>query len=127
MLILPFLILFVGGCVSTPPAAEMEVTGTMDKEKIRAVIRDHVIPIRHCYEKELKASPRLEGKLVLEWDIGELGKVTSVSVRKPVQVNLDDCVSAVIKSSLFESPPKGQIVRVVYPFVFHKDPEKAVK
>ncbi|NJM09901.1 MAG: FHA domain-containing protein [Bdellovibrionaceae bacterium] len=55
---------------------EGEFGGGMDKEAIRRVIREHIREIRSCYEKELQRSPDLYGKIVLEWDIEEEGRVT---------------------------------------------------
>ena len=119
-----WIFLFLVGCVSAPP--KPVATAGMDKEKIRAVIRDHIVPIRHCYEKELKVTPRLAGKLVLEWDIAELGKVTEVRVIKSVNKKVDECVSEVVRGCLFETPPENQIGRVSFPFVFSPDPAKTI-
>jgi len=121
-------LVLVGGCATSnaPPEPQVEGEG-MDKEKIRFAIREHIVPIRHCYEKELKTSPRLGGKLVLEWDIEDFGKVTRVVVKKAVHPRLDQCVADVIKATQFPAPPqKGQIGRVIYPFVFSPDPNKAI-
>src|SRR6185437_3691286 len=60
---------------------EGEFTGGMDKEAIRRVIREHLREIRNCYERQLQRSPDLYGKLVLEWDIEEGGRVSRCSVK----------------------------------------------
>ena len=106
---------------------EMKVDFGSLKEKIRAVIRDHIVPIRHCYEKELKNRPKLSGKLVMEWDIGELGKVTRVASVKGFDTAVDACIAGVIKNSLFETPPKGTTGNVRFPFTFSPNPEKSIK
>ncbi len=45
------------------------------------MIREHIREIRSCYERELQRSPDLYGKLVLEWDIEDEGRVSRVSVK----------------------------------------------
>jgi hypothetical protein len=115
-LILGFILLFLSGCKTAPPVEE--VSAGMDKEAIRHVIRDNLVPIRHCYEKELKAHKDLHGKLVLEWDIEGGGKVTKVAVKKSFNANVDQCIADVIKSTKFPEPPKGSVGRIVFPFVF---------
>ncbi len=127
------MILWIAGCATpasqnsteTEVTSPAEVTGaTMDREKVRLAIREHLVPIRHCYEKELKTNPKLEGKLILEWDVEGLGKVTKVTVIKSVKPSVDECISEVIKGTLFPSLPKGQIGRIRYPFVFSSTPVK---
>ena len=94
--------------------------GGMDREAIRRVIRDHLREIRSCYERELQRNPDLIGKLVLQWDIGEGGKVigTPVVVSNALTKSVGECVSSHLRSWKFPDPPKDQIGRVVYPFVF---------
>lgn len=127
----------IAGCVTNPHGASHDtneaavVAQGLDKDKIRQTIREHIVPIRHCYEKELKTNPghrsNFGGKLVLEWDIGDLGKVTRVAVRKAFHPKVDECVAAVIQGTLFETPPRGTIGNVVFPFEFNPNPDKAVK
>jgi outer membrane biosynthesis protein TonB len=105
------------GCSSTTKKSEPEITG-MDKEGIRQAIREHLIPIRHCYEKELKTKPNLSGKLVLEWDVDKGGKVVRTEVYRSVDPSIDACVADVIKNTKFPEPAKGQIGRIRFPFVF---------
>jgi TonB family protein len=118
-LILGFILLILSGCKTVPvqPPSE-EVSAGMDKEAIRATIRENLVPIRHCYEKELKTKPKLKGKLVLEWDVEDKGKVTSVTVKQSVDPSVDHCIAEVIKSAKFPEPPKGQIGRIAFPFIF---------
>jgi len=96
-----------------------EVTG-MDREAIRRVIREHLREIRSCYERELQASPDLHGKVVLEWDIGEGGQVLNAHVGNDSSGNpkIGQCLVSRLKTWRFPDPPKDQIGRVVYPFIF---------
>ena len=120
-LILGFILVTLGGCKTASVQHSEDVSAGMDKEAIRHTIHDNLIPIRHCYEKELKTKPNFTGKLVLEWDVEEKGKVTRVLVKQSADPQVDQCVAEVIKAAKFPEPPKGQIGRIVFPFVFSKD------
>lgn len=99
---------------------EAEFTGSIDKEAIRRIIQQNKNAIRSCYERSLQRHPDLYGKLVLEWDIEERGKVTRTAVKSN---NLGDsevanCIMGRIKDLKFPEPPPDQIGRVTFPFVF---------
>lgn len=99
---------------------EGEFGGGMDKEAIRRVIRDHIREIRNCYERELQRSPDLYGKIVLEWDIEEEGRVSRVVTKNNALGNdaVANCIMGRLKMWKFPDPPKDQVGRVVFPFVF---------
>ncbi len=99
---------------------EGEFSGGMDKEAIRRVIREHIREIRNCYERELQRSPDLYGKLVLEWDIEEGGRVSRCVVKSNALGNesVANCIATRLKQWKFPDPPKDMVGRVAYPFVF---------
>jgi hypothetical protein len=99
---------------------DADFAGGMDKEAIRRVIREHIREIRNCYEKELQRSPDLYGKIVLEWDIEEEGRVSRCVVKSNALGNdaVANCIVNRLKQWKFPDPPKDQIGRVVFPFVF---------
>ena len=99
---------------------EGEFGGGMDKEAIRRVIREHIREIRSCYERELQRSPDLYGKIVLEWDIEEAGRVSRVVAKSNAlgNDNVANCIMSRLKTWKFPDPPKDQVGRVVFPFVF---------
>lgn len=99
---------------------EGEFSTGMDKEAIRRVIREHIREIRSCYERELQRSPDLYGKLVLEWDIEEGGRVSRCVVKSNALGNdtVASCISSRLKTWKFPDPPKDMVGRVSYPFVF---------
>ena len=99
---------------------EGEFGGGMDKEAIRRVIREHIREIRSCYEKELQRSPDLYGKIVLEWDIEEEGRVSRVATKSNALGNdsVANCIMSRLKMWKFPDPPKDQVGRVIFPFVF---------
>lgn len=99
---------------------EGEFGGGMDKEAIRRVIREHIREIRSCYERELQRSPDLYGKIVLEWDIEEEGRVSRVVTKSNAlgNDNVANCIMSRLKTWKFPDPPKDQVGRVIFPFVF---------
>ncbi|MGE0528850.1 MAG: AgmX/PglI C-terminal domain-containing protein, partial [Bdellovibrionales bacterium] len=99
---------------------EADFAGGMDKEAIRRVIREHIREIRSCYERQLQRNQDLYGKLVLEWDIEEHGRVSRCVVKSNALGDNDvaQCIVNRLKTWKFPDPPKDQIGRVVYPFVF---------
>lgn len=103
-----------------PPAVttgHAKVRGMLDEETIRRVIRRHVPPVRYCYERQLAKDPNLQGRLGIEFAIGQDGRVTAVKVVGPLQSELDRCVARVVRRMVFPKP-EGGIVVVSYPFVF---------
>lgn len=99
---------------------EGEFSAGMDKEAIRRVIREHIREIRSCYERELQRSPDLYGKIVLQWDIEEGGRVGRAVTKSNALGNdaVASCILARLRTWKFPDPPKDQIGRVDFPFVF---------
>ncbi len=99
---------------------EAEFTGSIDKEAIRRIIQQNKNAIRSCYERSLQRKPDLYGKLVLEWDIEERGRVTRASVKSNTlgDDKVATCIMGRIKDLKFPEPPPDQIGRVTFPFVF---------
>ncbi|MCJ8275874.1 MAG: AgmX/PglI C-terminal domain-containing protein, partial [Bdellovibrionales bacterium] len=87
------------------------------------VFFDNQRAIRSCYERELNRNPNIGGKLMLNFDIGEQGRV----VGRP-SVNWGDstlknrtvagCVLNRLKQWRFPDPPRNQVVNVIYPLAF---------
>lgn len=99
---------------------EADFTGSMDREAIRRVIREHLREIRNCYERELQRTPDLYGKVVITWDIVEGGRVSQAGVSRNEigSAAVGECIAARLKTWKFPDPPKDQVGRVSYPFVF---------
>lgn len=103
------------GCASTGGKATAD--GGMDKEVIRRTVRSHVKDISACYNEALEKKPDLQGKLVMQWDIGKKGKVSEVRIVRSVDPLVDDCVALKIEGWVFPIEPTGdQVGRVVFPF-----------
>ncbi|HEX4923805.1 MAG TPA: AgmX/PglI C-terminal domain-containing protein [Bdellovibrionales bacterium] len=97
-----------------------QFTGNIDKEGIRRVIIANQRQIKDCYERGLNRDPSLHGKVVLEWEIGDRGRVLSAKVKtstlgSPV---VENCMVQRLKTWIFPEPPGDQVAVVAYPFVF---------
>ncbi len=94
--------------------------GSIDPEAIRRVIMSQLRVIRTCYERELNRNPDLFGKLVLEWTIGEQGRILSVGTKSSElgNTNVAECVMSRLKTWKFPEPPPNEQVTVAYPFFF---------
>lgn len=96
-------------------------SGSIDRNGIRNIIRRNRGLIKSCYDTALNKNERLEGKLVLRWDIEEDGSVSRAGV---VSNSIGDkkmasCILNRLRTWRFPVPPRGQIGRVTgYPFVF---------
>lgn len=100
-------------------AQEPTVTG-IDREAVRQVIRKNLKSFEACYHQLLKRNSEAHGKIEIEWDIIEKGKVDDVSVASS---SLDDapfneCMVTAMKKLTFPAPAANQIARIKYPFVF---------
>ncbi|MEO0336811.1 MAG: AgmX/PglI C-terminal domain-containing protein, partial [Pseudomonadota bacterium] len=97
-----------------------EFVGSMDREAIRRVILNNKRAIRSCYERELQRRPNMYGKLVLQWNIEEKGKVTEAKVKSNSlgSNKVASCIISRLRTWRFPEPPPGTIGQVSYPFVF---------
>ena len=95
------------------------VMGSLDKEIIRRVIKQHLAQIRYCYEKELIRSPGLFGKVATQFVISAAGTVQKASVTSATLKNAEvhRCMTAKIRTWRFPKPKGGGIVIVNYPFI----------
>lgn len=56
------------------------VTGSLDKEVIRRVIKTHVGSIRGCYQRVVEKNLKLEAKVVMRFVIGSKGAVSDAVI-----------------------------------------------
>jgi hypothetical protein len=99
---------------------------SMNPEKIRDVIRKHLPEIQQCYITDMKENGKAEGRMILEWDIEDGGKVTRVETVKTPSQHLATCATSHLRTWKFPAP-KGQcIANVRFPFYFSPT-EKARK
>jgi|GEM_PF-4592368 len=96
------------------------VMGSLDKNIIRRVVRQHRNEIRYCYEKELVKNPNLGGKVDVKFTVSPTGSVASAAVASSTLNNasVESCITKKIKRWKFPQPKGGGIVVVKYPFNF---------
>lgn len=102
-------------------ALKAKVKGSLSKEIIRRVIRQHINEVRHCYSNALLDRPSLGGRLVVAFVIAGNGSValSRVSDSTLGHKEAEGCVSGAVRRWQFPAPEGGGIVQVKYPFVFH--------
>jgi len=91
-----------------------QVSGELDKEIVRRIVRRHIARITYCYEKRLLAEPSLAGTVTARFVIGADGAVTS-SEASGMNDEVAECVAGVIRAMEFPHPKAGT-VSVTYPF-----------
>lgn len=96
---------------------QTSVQGDLDKAVIRRYVRRDLDKITACYEKQLLATPALQGKVEAHFFIDASGKVTS-SKAEGLDPKVAACVAMVIAQIEFPKPRGGGGVQVNYPFSF---------
>jgi biopolymer transport protein ExbD len=110
----------VGLLSSTPTEAPAVTRGSLDKEIIRVVIRQHIGAVKACYERALAADATLSGRLQARFTITATGLVDrDVAVEGPAELTaVGDCLANTIRTWRFPAPEGGGVVIVSYPFSF---------
>ena len=105
-----------------PGGAEEEFVGSIDREAVRRAVRSAMSAFRACYEREYKKDTKLEGKVVISWEIHEkgVGKNSKVVHEKSTINNraVEECVRERILALRYPEPPAGTVAEVMYPFLF---------
>ena len=109
----------LGGPLDSAPIPA-EKRGSLDKEIIRRVIRDHVQDVRACYEAQLRHDRTLGGEIRVMFTIGATGSVVASEVEETTLNNqlVNDCIVQAVRNWKFPPPEGGGVVVVTYPFVF---------
>ena len=100
--------------------AEAEFSGTIDREAIRRVIQENKRAFKFCYDTALRRNSDLYGRIEIQWDIVERGRVRNAKVKSNSVGDkaFGNCIVGKIRGLKFPEPPPDEIARVVYPFVF---------
>ncbi|MDP7110519.1 MAG: AgmX/PglI C-terminal domain-containing protein, partial [Myxococcota bacterium] len=77
--------------------------------------------VRWCYQRELRANPKLEGKVVVKFVIDASGGVSRATVHASSLGNpiVENCICERFMAFQFPKPKGGGMVIVTYPFYFH--------
>lgn len=110
-----------GGSTSVPRtrSGPPTVTGSLDKDIIRRIVRAHINEVRTCYNIGLKKDPTLAGEVTIAFTISGTGTVSSATVKDDTvpDAKVGKCIAKAVKRWVFPKPTGGGLVAVRYPFV----------
>jgi TonB family protein len=95
------------------------VSGGIDKDVIRRVVRAHINEVRYCYNQGLVGDPNLKGRVAVQFTIGATGKVPLAVVQESSvnDRNVGNCIAKAVRRWRFPKPENSGLVMVTYPFV----------
>ena len=95
------------------------VDGELDPSLVSKEVRARLGAIKACYERALKRSPSLSGKIKVRWTITPAGTVSGVEIEEDSMGDSDvsSCIRGLVARWRFPAPSGGS-VDVVYPFLF---------
>ncbi|MEM9463426.1 MAG: AgmX/PglI C-terminal domain-containing protein [Myxococcota bacterium] len=101
------------------PATSMDVEGPLDKAIIRRVVRAHINEVRYCYNEGLARDPDLAGRVVVQFTVGNNGKVieSTVTTTTLPDADVSSCIAEAVARWAFPKPANGEKVVITYPFV----------
>lgn len=93
---------------------------SIDQDAIRRLIRKNRNLLSGCYELALAKNKNVRGKIVLQWDIKDKGKMINGKVKSSDvgDKNLANCIIRRLSTLKFPDPGPNEIAEVSYPFVF---------
>jgi TonB family protein len=100
----------------TPPL----VRGSLDREIVRRVVRQHLNEVRYCYEQALARKPALAGRVVAHFSIAPNGVVLASALQSSTlgDATVESCIVTATRRWAFPQPQGGGLVTVQYPFQF---------
>jgi hypothetical protein len=96
-----------------------DVRGSLSKEVIRRVIRQHINEVRACYEQQLNARPDLQGRVSIKFVVAPTGAVQQAAMESSElhHPKAEQCIAQAVRRWIFPAPENGGLVIVSYPFV----------
>jgi hypothetical protein len=106
----------VPGATGKVKSGKPKVTGGLDADVIRRIVRAHFAAIRTCYEDGLRSNPTLSGVVYVRFVIGRDGSVSTATSDSTdiTDQGVLDCISRAFYAFTFPQP-EGGIVSVKYP------------
>ena len=102
------------GCASRPKPLENE----LDPAVVKQVLDEHAVPIRHCYEKEVKYRTLIKGSSILQWEVTPAGRVDNVVVVGSFDQFVENCLVSALKEFRFPIGPDQRVRRARHQFRF---------
>jgi len=96
------------------------VRGSLDKEIIRRIVRQHMNEVKFCYDQELARKPALAGRISVQFAISPVGQVIASTLQSTSMddARVENCVVSAVRRWEFPKPMGGGIAIVLYPFSF---------
>lgn len=96
-----------------------------DRASVKETVKANKAQMRPCYKDALAKDPNLQGTVTVAWEIGDGGGVKSAQVEQGAGTTIKDeqvqkCVVETLKTWTFAAPPKGENVKISFPFDFKK-------
>ncbi len=98
-----------------PPVACTQDSPCLDKEIIRRYVKRNLAKITYCYEKELLATPGLEGTVTVNFTLSGNGRVME-SNASGVSPAVSSCIAGVVSTIRFPKVGDDGIYPIKYPF-----------
>lgn len=97
-----------------------DIFGDVDKTAVKTTIRRRMSALQHCYEKALRSSPGLKGKITYTITVSTMGRVSAVMIEEDTLGNpaVRDCTKAKIKGWRFPSEGAQESSEVTFNVVF---------
>jgi hypothetical protein len=96
----------IKGDVSSGRLEDIDAGG-LDPSKVASRIKaQYFRGVKQCYERALKANPKLQGKVEVSFVVGQLGTVTKVNV-DGFDPGVDQCIQAQARNWRFDKPEEG--------------------
>jgi TonB family protein len=111
-----------GGAVPTVRQGKATVSGALDRDVIRRIVRAHINEVRYCYNQGLARDPAIGGRVTVNFTIDANGKVNAAVVSETTvkDAAVGTCIAQAIRRWTFPKPKSG-VVEVSYPFVLESD------
>ncbi|MFO7566611.1 MAG: AgmX/PglI C-terminal domain-containing protein [Enhygromyxa sp.] len=95
-----------------------KITGDVDKDLIRRIVRAHINEVRSCYNAGLTRDPTLDGRVTIQFSIVGSGKVASSVVQENTtrDSQVANCIAKAVKRWKFPRVNSGGTALVSYPF-----------
>lgn len=100
-----------------------KLIGSLDREIIRRIVREHRRELKNCYEQQLQKNATLKGELMVKFTVGPTGHVVAALTEQDASTlkngAVSSCVTGKIRRWVFPRTPGNEgIVIVRYPFRF---------
>lgn len=109
--------------LAAAPVGDPLLAHSLDREPIRAVVREHQADLRACYDRGLLRDPDLTGRVDVRWTIVPGGAVEDVELAETTLA--DACVVRCVLGEVATWTFPGfrglqREIRLVYPFLFRR-------